>query len=291
MNMHMNKSLLAAALAAASFGGASSAMALNFTSGAFTGSVDISGTVTVPQTTNYWQWAAGDAINFPSIPVTQMDSTYKILTLPAPSDLPLLVGQTTAATVGNAGNAGLNPQIAFTDATDTAVTPAWDNTSNSGKGSITLPVTAADGTTLLGSMKMRVKAGALRGQQLPNAETYLDTVHSTSPPLLYGGTALPSQAAGTIATYPLAAAWTSSLGSKSATDLLDQLNAASHFNVATWTGGTLQPGGFFSNPNLYFVGAYGMGIAQGDDITVTFTNEVTNDTTWKAPLKISVTYL
>ncbi|TMU66013.1 hypothetical protein FGA82_31905, partial [Pseudomonas fluorescens] len=92
--MNKNKSLLVAALAAAAFGGASSAMALTFTDGDFTGSVDISGTVTVPQAANHWQWAAGDPINFPSILVTQMDSTYKILTLPAATNLPLLVGQT-----------------------------------------------------------------------------------------------------------------------------------------------------------------------------------------------------
>lgn len=293
MNMNMNKSLLAAAMAAAILGGGSSAMALTFTDGNFTGSVDISGTVTVPVAVNQWQWAAGDAISFASIPVTQMTNSYKTLTVPAASNLPLLVGQTKAATVGNAGSSGINPQISFTNATGTTVTPVWENAGNTGKGTITLPVTAADGTTVLGSMSIHVKVGGLRGQQLPDKKTYLDTTYSTpATPQLYGSTALPSQAAGTLATYVLGTAWTSILGGKTDTDLLAQLNAASGYNVATWSGaGTISPGAYFTGPNIFYAGAYGLGIAQGDNIVVNFTNPVTANTTWKAPLKMMVTYL
>ncbi|MCP1489794.1 hypothetical protein J3D48_006204 [Pseudomonas fluorescens] len=290
--MKMNKTLLITVLAAAAFGGgASSAMALTFTDGQFTGSVDISGTVTVPESTNQWQWAAGDAISFASLPVTHMTDGYKTLTLAAASNLPLLVGQTKAATVGNAGSVGLNPQIAFKDATDTTVTPVWDNTGNTGKGTVTLRVTAADGTTALGSMSMKVKVGGIRASNVDATNSFLNSIYEKpTGGTLYGLGALPSQS-GILTTAASAATWNNTLGAKSDTDLLGQLNAASSHNVAALQYvSAIQTVGF-DTPAAYFSGTYGLGIAQGDNIVVTFDNPVTTPTIWKAPLKMTVTYL
>ncbi|AMS13786.1 hypothetical protein A3218_05545 [Pseudomonas chlororaphis] len=289
--MNMNQSLLVAALAAATFGGTSSAMALTFTDGGFTGSVDISGTVDVPVATNQWQWAAGDAISFASIPVTQMTNSYKTLTLPATANLPLLVGQTKAATIGNAGNVGINPQIAFTDAAGATVTPVWENTDNTGKGTITLPVTAADGTTALGNMTMTVKVGAVRAV-VTTVNNFLESTHTTNTGVeLYGGVAQPSAAAGALATGSISATWNAALGAKTDTDLRDQLNTASGLSLTTWGSDSSTAAFGFNAPSEYYSGTYGLGIAQGDNITVHFTNPVTVNTTWKAPLKMTVTYL
>ena len=288
----MNKSLLAVALSVSTVGGASSAVALNFTNGAFTGSVDIAGTITIPQVTNQWEWAAGDALSFASIPVSQMSSDYKTLTVVAASNFPLLVGQTKAATIGATGSASLNPQIAFKDAAGTAVIPVWDNTGNSGKGTITLPVTDAEGTTL-GSMKLQVQVGGVRAQIYDGLTiTALESTSTGSTSTgLYGEVAQPSELAGTFATGSAAAAWNAVLGAHSATDLLSQLNTASGLNFAAWHFDNRSQGYAFSDPGAYFSGTYGLGIAQGDKIIVSFTSPVTANTTWKAPMKMTVTYL
>ncbi|MBP4002556.1 hypothetical protein [Pseudomonas koreensis] len=290
--MTMTKSLLTAALAAATLGVAASTMALTFTDGGLTGSIEINGTVDAATSTNYWQWAAGDAISFPAIPVTQMTNNYKTLTLHAASNLPLLVGQTKAATMGSFGNVGLNPQITFTNAAGFRLTPVWDNTGNTGTGTITLPVTAADGITELGSMSMRVKVGAVRAETvMANGTTELFSTSVTvgSDVTLYGEEVQPSPA-GALATGSSAAGWNAVLGAKSSTDLRDQLNAASGLSTTTWAVDSLSNARGFSSLN-YYSGSYGLGIAQGADIVVTFTDPITVTTFWKAPLNMMVTYL
>ncbi|MDI2145872.1 hypothetical protein KBJ94_27895 [Pseudomonas sp. ITA] len=284
----MNRSLLAAALAAATFGGATSAMALTFTDGNFTGGVDMSGTVTVPVSTNQWQWATGDAVNFPSIPVTQMSNGFKTLTLPVTSNLPLLVGQTKAATIGNTGNVGLNPQIVLKDTANATVAPVWDTTGNTGKGTLTLPVTAADGTTALGSMTIKVKAGTVRAVFVGGGGQLQALFPSSSGTPLYGNAVTPVSI---LQPGSIAGAWNVLLGAKSPTDLRDQLNAASGATMTTFGVDNQVPSTGFNQSDTYFAGTYGLGIAQGDTIVVNFTNPISANTTWKAPLKMTVTYL
>ncbi|AMS13787.1 hypothetical protein A3218_05550 [Pseudomonas chlororaphis] len=290
----MKTNKLYMAVAAVALGLSSHAMALTFTDGNLTGGVDIGGDIAVPVATNQWQWAAGDAISFPSIHVTQMTNSYKTLTLPATANLPLLVGQTKAATIGNAGNAGINPQIAFTDAAGATVTPVWENTGNTGKGTITLPVTAADGTTALGNMTMTVKVGALRAgiEIASTTATLLDSMYTgTATQQFYGQFAQPSTAAGVLSNGSSAAAWNAVLGAHSATDLLAQLNTAKGSNNTAWRFDSSGAALGFNTPAWYFSGTYGLGIAQGDDIVVNFTNPVTVTTAWKSALKATVTYL
>ncbi|AMS16479.1 hypothetical protein A3218_19950 [Pseudomonas chlororaphis] len=286
----MKTNKLYMAVAAVALGLSSHAMALTFTDGNLTGGVDIGGDIAVPVATNQWQWAAGDAISFPSIHVTQMTNSYKTLTLPATANLPLLVGQTKAATIGNAGNAGINPQIAFTDAAGATVTPVWDNADNTGNGTITLPVTAADGTTALGSMSMKVKVGAIGAYSTSNGSAIYST-YSTTGVELYGAAALPSSAAGVMSTGSVAAAWNASLGSKTATDLFGQTHTSAGNTSTAWDKNSSVSPFVFNNPGSYYSGTYGLGIAQGDDIVVNFTNPVTVTTAWKSALKVTVTYL
>ncbi|MBP3996450.1 hypothetical protein [Pseudomonas koreensis] len=282
-------------VAAVALGLSSNAMALTFTDGGFTGGVDIGGDVTVPEAVNHWQWAAGDAISFASSPATQMTNAYKTLTLPAASNLPLLVGQTSAATAGNPGNVGLSPQIAFTDAAGATVTPVWDTTGNTGKGNITLPVTAADGTTALGSMTMRVKVGAVRAaQSIPTPSLLYSYYSSDSATVLFGHAAQPLAANGALPTGTIAAQWNTDLGAKTVTDLRDQLSAASGVTITTWNAdatANASAGGAFDRPDSYYSGTYGLGIAQGDSLTVNFNNPVTVTTQWKSALKAIVTHL
>ncbi|TMU70479.1 hypothetical protein FGA82_28040 [Pseudomonas fluorescens] len=214
------------------------------------------------------------------------------MTIPVASNLPLLVGQTTAATIGNPGNAGVNPQIALTTATGAAVTPLWDTTGNSGKGTITLPVTAADGTTVLGSMSMKVKVGGIRAVLVSgNGNVALQSTHTESGGTdLYGAVAQSPSAAGSLGLGSIAAAWNEALGAYSANVLLAQLNTASG-RTATYTHDNQQLAFGFGNSAEYYAGTYGLGVAQGDNITVNFTNPVTNTTTWKTSLKATITYL
>ncbi|MDI2145874.1 hypothetical protein KBJ94_27905 [Pseudomonas sp. ITA] len=287
--MKMNKFYVAVATAA--LGLSSHAMALTFTDGNFTGGVDIGGDIAVPVATNQWQWAAGDAINFASTPVTQMTNSFKTLTIPVNANLPLLVGQTKAATPGNAGNAGLNPQIVFTNAAGGSVTPVWDNTGDSGKGTISVPVTADDGTTALGSMNIKVKVGATRAG-LAGATVFIQSTSNISTGVgLYGPTALPSATVGVLLDGTTAAAWNAALGAVPATALLAQANTAAGTSYTTFTLNNRGQATSFGDPGQYYTGTYGLGIAQGDSITVNFTNPVTATTSWKSALKATVTYL
>jgi hypothetical protein len=286
--MKMNK--LYMAVAAVGLGLSSHAMALTFSDGDFSGGVDISGDITVPVATNQWQWASGDAITLDQN-VVAMTNSYKTMTISATSNLPLLVGQTKAATVGNAGNAGVNPQIAFTDAAGGAVTPVWDNAGNTGKGTITLPVTAADGMTALGSMSMKVKAGGMIAGAI-STHLYTNSIYTTNAAVeLYGHTALPSAGAGVLTNGVVAAAWATSLGAETSENIMAQLNTANSTGFSTWNNNSRVPSNGFNDPSRYYSGTYGLGIAQGDNIVVSFTNPVTVDTIWKAPLKMTVTYL
>lgn len=289
--MNMNKTLLAATLAAATLGVSSSAMALTFTDGAFTGSTDLTGTITVPVATNYWQWAAGDAISYASIPVTQLTNSYKTLTLPAASNLALLVGQTKQATVGNAATP-MNPQIALKDAKGNVLTPVWVGTGNTGKGTITLPVTAADGSTALGSMVINVQAGAIFAQysKVNNTNYQHPAFSDLSGAVLYGKFALPVSA-GAMNNPSSIESWLGSLGvTKTLASLLQDLNQSSGSSLP-WGSSLPVAGWSFSSPGDSNGGAYGLGIAQGDNIVVNFTNPVTASTVWKAPLKMTVTYI
>ena len=287
--MKMNKLYMAAS--AVALGLSSNAMALTFTDGDFTGGVDVGGDITIPVASNQWQWATGDALLLDR-DVTTLTNNYKTMTIPATGDLPLLVGQTKAATVGNTGNVGINPQIAFTNAAGATVTPVWDATGNTGKGTITLPVTATDGTTALGSMTLKVKVGALRAAlEGTGSASLLQSTNSSGASLLYGATAQPSAAAGTLTTGSTAAAWNAVLGALPATGLRNQLNTSSGLSGTTWTSDTQAKADGFTTPSYYFSGTYGLGIAQGDNIVVTFTNPVTVTTQWKTALKATVTYL
>jgi hypothetical protein len=286
--MKMNK--LYMGVAAAVMGLSSHAMAaLNFTNGAFTGGVDIGGSITVPAFTNEWEWSTGDALVLDTESVT-MTNGYTTMTIPATANWPLLVGRTKAGTAGHGGSSGLNPQIAFADATDTAVIPAWGTTGNAGKGTITLPVTDANGATL-GSMKMTVKFGGIRATIYRGA-TYLESTSTYSAGVgLFGAVAQPSAPAGALTPGSTAAAWNALLGAYSASDMLAQLNTAASSSFATWVHDEQAQAYAFDDPSSYYSGSYGLGIASGDDITVTFTNAVTTTTAWKSALKATITYL
>ncbi|MDI2145873.1 hypothetical protein KBJ94_27900 [Pseudomonas sp. ITA] len=288
----MNINKIYAAVATVALGLSPHAFALSFTDGNLTGGVDFGGDVTVPVSTNQWQWATGNAINFASTQVTQMTNGFKTLTVPATTNLPLLVGQTKAATIGSLAG-GIDPQIAFTDAAGTAVVPTWDTSGNTGKGTLTLPVTAADGTTALGSMILKVKVGGVKAatDTAGTSVTLTSTNSRGTGTSLFGTVAQPSAGAGALATGTTGAGWNNALGANADTILLSQLNTANGKNATTWGVNTQAVATGFTDPGWYYSGTYGLGIAQGDTIVVNFTNPVSANTTWKAPLKVTVTYL
>jgi hypothetical protein len=292
MNMNMNMNTLYMAMAAVGLGLSSHAMALTFTDGDFSGGVDIGGAITVPVATNQWEWASGDAITLDQN-VVALTNSYKTMTISATSNLPLLVGQTKTATVGNAGNAGLNPKIAFMNAAGATVTPVWDTTGNTGKGTITLPVTADDGTTVLGSMSLKIKAGGATGYINSSLNESALQTSPASAQNLFGVNAQPNTQAGVLAGGLVATSWANTLGAtKTASIFMTELNTASGANRTAWTNTSNLPfARSFDSPSQYYVGIYGLGIAQGDNIVVTFTNPVTVTTPWKTALKATVTYL
>lgn len=287
----MNKTVITIALAAATLGMSTGAIALTFTDGDFDGGVDIGGEITIPVATNYWQWAAGDALTFTDA-VTSLTNNYKTLTKPAATNIPLLVGQTKQATIGSPGGTGLNPQIAFRDAAGNVVAPVWENAGNTGKGTMTLPVTAADGTTALGSMTMKVKAAALRIQVAGNMSGFYVASHAASSAGNYAYGGLPTRYAGAIIAQE-ADAFIGALGGKFGDTLLNDMKAVvpglteSSLPYLVGIGDGLN----FDDSSVYYAGTYGLGIAQGDNIVVNFTNAISTTTTWKAPLKMTVSYL
>lgn len=289
--MKMIKTVLAVALAAATLGMSTGAMALTFTDGDFNGGVDIGGDINVPVATNYWQWAAGDVQTFSHV-VTQMDATYKILTIPAASNIPLLVGQTKQASIGGVG---LTPNITLQDAKGNALVPVWGTTGNTSKGTLTLPVTAADGTTALGNMMLTVKAAGVAG--ITNlagigSAVSIRAQYFTASNGLFGSSAIPGSAAGTFTTGSAALAWANALGvTKTKANLLTDLNTASGLSLSAFNDDNVISYSGMADPGYYWTGAYGLGIAQGDNVVINFTNPVTTTTNWKTQLKMTVTYI
>lgn len=291
----MKKTILAVALTAATLGVSTGAMALTFTDGDFDGTINIGGDITPPVSTNYWQWAAGDAISISS-QHTEMTNDYKTLTYPAASNLTLLVGQTKQATWGDAIGP-ISPQITYQDAAGNTITPVWSTTGNTGKGTMTLPVTAEDGSTPLGSMTMdvQVASATLLVSPANHPDTQLASNYFEVSGLyvnMYGPNALPTSSSAVMSTGNLAMSWLNTLGvTKTVTDFLNDLGTVTGQTYTSPGTDGIHPANPFTNPSYAYTGAYGLGIAQGDNIVVNFTNPVTVSTTWKAPLKISVTYI
>lgn len=292
--MNMNKTLLAVALATA--GLSANVMALSFSDGNFNGSVDIGGTITVSLATNQWQWAAGEGLDAHKHAVTVMTNNHQTLTIPMAADTPLLVGQTKAATVGAVGGVGLTPQISFMQAD--GITPAaitWGGTAD-GKGVMELQVVdGAAPTTALGTADVHVKAGGAKLYSLatgvdPLNDYYLAMASTYGGAGLFGASAIPPAYADAIPSsdaYP----WIEALGAtRTQLAQAQDVIALSGYPTTTPSLYPTFPSTSFDMPSAIYTGAYGLGIAAGDEIVVNFDAPVATETQWKAPLNIAVTY-
>ncbi len=288
MVINMNKKLLVIALAAA--GLSANAMALTFNDGELNGGVDVGGTITVPVATNQWQWATGDALSAFSHNVVQMTNNYKTLTITMAADSPLLVGQTKAATVGAVGGVGITPRISLMQADGTTpVVINYGSTAN-GKGSMSLQVVdSATPTTVLGSAVVNVKTAALVSFHNPgdpyvvigSLEQVVDSPFGAAAPM-DRSSAMP---------VAQADSWVLALGGKGGDVQVADANTLMGTSLPRVNAADGYSRMSFGNPGATYGGAYGLGIASGDNIVVNFTNPITATTNWKAPLNVAVTYL
>ncbi|WP_270827337.1 hypothetical protein [Aeromonas sp. Y318-1] len=286
--MSMNKTLLAVALATA--GLSANVMALSFTDGDFNGSVDIGGTITVPTATNQWQWATGSGLDTFTHSVTVMTNGYKTLTIPMTADTPLLVGQTKAATVGAVGGVGITPRISLMQADGTTPVAITYKGTADGKGDMTLPVVdGATPTNVLGSAVVNVKVAGL-GVYRYNGVVGATSGHDKDGLSAFRG-AIPTAIGAAIPSEVGASTWIASLGGHDISALTGQLTTLSGVDSSVITEHNGVSTVSMAYPDAIYSGAYGLGIASGDNIVVNFTNPVAAETQWKARLNIAVTYL
>ncbi|EFR2206998.1 hypothetical protein HZM62_004129 [Salmonella enterica] len=291
----MKKTILSVALAAATLGVTGSAMALTFTDGAFNGGVDFSGDITVPVATNQWQWAAGDAVNY-NHAVTALTDGYKTLTVVADKNLPLLVGQTKAATIGAPGGVGITPTIKLFQADGTTpVTINFNDSTNSGKGILSLDIVDANTSAKIGTTTMSVKAaGTLAGQQTTAGSIlHISSIGNVAadPKNLFAG-AIPANPEAFMQSGTASAAWAKTLGATvDSADMISQIAKITGTTKTAYDSDTFNTGRTIDNVSAAFSGSYGLGIAQGDSVVMKFTNPVSANTKWKSSLKATVSYL
>ncbi|MCX8980967.1 hypothetical protein NLN92_23535 [Citrobacter portucalensis] len=263
------------------------------TSGNYSGTQTFSGQVTVPTAQNQWEWATGPAITLTTAKTSELTANGTVLTQAATANTLLLAGQTKTVSIGST-TVTMRPKIELQNADNTAVTIDFSGaTANNGKGVLRLKVTDDAGTKNLGEITLNVKAAGVGFY----GETTATNPVVKNYPLLSNTTqtnsilqaALPASATAAMTTSA-AETWLSALGvTQTASKLLGNYNQnLARTAVATAGAADAQEA---DKSDVYYGATYGLGVAQGDNYVVTFSNPVTTNTKWKSALKINLTYM
>ncbi|MNQ97289.1 K88 fimbrial protein AC precursor [compost metagenome] len=210
----------------------------------------------------------------------------KTLTVPFTKATALLVGQTKAGFNGKASPNGLLPQLSFTGANNAVVNV---NYTTDGNGSMQLVVVdKVDKSIELGNAVLGMKSAGAAVRLNPVANTF-DLLSGASAPgsAFVGGVGDISQA---IVQGSAAFSWTTALGSNSQTQAISLAATAGGVVNQTQALNTHENLGF-NNPAMIFAATYGLGINNGQNLVVNFTNPVTATSSWSIPLQMNVTYI
>ncbi|CTY36908.1 hypothetical protein ACVBBW_004730 [Escherichia coli] len=282
----MKKTLLALAVVS-SVAASCPVMASEWQDGMADGHVDFGGTITL-STPVVWQWKVGDGkIDFSS-ETRQMDSSKQQLDIAVENDIPILLGRMQDAAKGDSFNhGGAKPTIAFTS-NGKVITPITNT-----NGHMILNVDIVDASTSsskLGSMTINATAaGTAAIMSFDKSDLSISGMYAPSDSVFYGG--LPKIMEGSLLNAGVANTLITSLGGESTENLVQKIK-----NIAGDQGLSVSSSdGYFAadgwiDSSRYYAFAYGMGIKQGDKLTLNFDAPVSQTTQWKAPLGITISY-
>lgn len=280
----MKKTLIALAVVASAVSGVAHA----WTTGDFTGTVDIGGRIDENNYRQKWEWKVGTGLNGFTNALKDLTENGTKLTITVQGDKPILLGKTTEAfSVPSSGGLGAIPQIAFADYKgDPVILENSAGETNAGHAFLVLPMKDATGADV-GHVKVNASyAGAALGSK----DTYanLFSLYGGSVEKIFNGGLPINVPRAELRSGVAAAARTELFGSLSRDDMTAQLQAivpaaavdVREYGVSAST----------SMNNQITSAAYALGIADGQTIVATFNNAVTESTQWNAPLTVNVTY-
>ena len=290
----MKKTLLALAVVASAVV-SGSAMA---ETGAFTGTVTFAGTIDATDYSQNWEWKVGTGfdtyMNKASDVQTTADGKHT-LTITNKGNNTVLLGATNKAFTAPVGY-GAAPNIAFAGFDSKPIT--LTNTGmpqNSGNAFMDIPVQDVSTKSQIGTLRLKVTVAGVE----------MDTKEKTDTPKLhslYSGTntarifkgGIPTDISGVefshssnalqaIQKFKGASAdqlFTQIQAATPGVQQYEQTDASSFCDMSSACGG-----------GRAIAAAYAMGIADNDDIVITFNDAVTQSTQWSAPLTIALTYV
>ncbi|EBX6890527.1 hypothetical protein LF005_004537 [Salmonella enterica] len=276
----MKKTLIALALAATAVSG--SAMA--WTPNGQGGTMEFGGTITPQPTDVTWMWKLGAGKTDFNAQLSDLTNDGKKLSITNATDMPLLLGKLEHAFVGRVGIA---PNIEFTGYDNVAITPEWSG--EEGSGTLTLPVKSGDGAKM-GTFVMPVQGVGGLLWALSDGTGGAQSRHASGTSGAFkGGT-------GSWASTPAMDAMDvifKKFGTNDFNDLDAQLRAFPGLSniapdLSNIAGSTTAP---LDQTNYVYTGTYALGVPAGKIIDVNFTNSVTTNTEWKAPLTIKISYI
>ncbi|MFQ6246868.1 hypothetical protein ACLMPP_20645 [Yersinia enterocolitica] len=274
----MKKTLMALCVAMAS----GSAMA--WTTGDFNGTVDFGGTIEKSEYKVKWQWQSGDNFNTFANSTKDLTDGGKKLVIPVTEDKPILLGKTVEAISSSAAGVEAVPNIVFSGYDGQTVT--LNKSPNAGDGThyLDLPIKTAEADDNIGTLRVNVTAAGVAAKE-GDSTVALNSLDATQNSEVFFGGLISDAVINSAAT---AAATTAKFGSLGATELQQQVQAVN--NKLT----TLTEGSSKTTENLAdgkaAAAAYAMGMANGQTLEATFTQAITSETNWKAPLNITVSY-
>lgn len=273
----MKKNLIALCLAMAS--GSSFA----WTTGDFNGSIDIGGTIEKSEYKGKWFWKSGTGFDSFAHTTNQLRNNGKQLVIQVEEDKPILLGKTSEAFSTPTAGLGAVPNISFSDYKGTAVTLHGGTTA--GAHYFDLPVKTAQAEDQIGTLRVNVTAAGAVAKQ-GDAAISLHSVEATqNSEIFYGGLVSGSS----LKSVAFATETTATFGSLSREELVQQVQAVDSSLTNVNEGSTIAET-MVSADRKVVSAAYAMGMSAGQTMEATFTNAVTTETKWKAPLNIVVAY-
>ncbi|EFK0327400.1 TPA: fimbrial protein [Escherichia coli] len=277
----MKKTLIALAVAFSAVSGAAHA----WTSGDFTGSFDIDGTISADTYKDKWEWMVGQPLSFQNY-TKDMTNGNKMLTITQNKPASILLGRTKEAFAAPAVGVGAIPLISFTDYQGKPV--SLQSTGEANKGYFDLPMKDDSGNNL-GKVKVNVTtAGLVSYSEIKTGLVGFSSVYSQDNTSIYNGGLVSS----VVSAGGAASGLMEKFGADDHTTLLKQLQTAipdagkkgqvskaySHsYNMMITDGDVI-------------ASSYVLGIDQGQTIEAEFTNPVARTTKWSAPLNVAVAY-
>lgn len=259
-----------------------SGSAMAWTTGDFNGTVDFGGTIEKSEYKVKWQWQSGD--NFNTFTNSTKDLINgKKLVIPVTEDKPILLGKTVEAFSSSVAGVEAVPNIVFSGYDGQTVTL---NKSNEGDGThyLELPIKTAEADDKIGTLRVNVTAAGVAAKEGDSAVALNSLDATQNSEVFFGG--LVSDAV--INSAATAAATTAKFGSLSATELQQQVQAVNS-NLTSLTEGSSKTTENLTDGKAA-AAAYAMGMANGQTLEATFTQAITSETNWKAPLNITVSY-